>query len=43
MADVTLSGPPPVRDYEQIEKQIDDALARLGAGEVLNRLFASGK
>jgi len=42
-ADVTLSGPPPVRDYEQIEKQIDDALARVGAGEVLKRLFASGK
>lgn len=41
-ADVTLSGPPPVRDYAQIEKQINEALARVTFGDVLKRIFTRG-
>jgi hypothetical protein len=40
-ADVALSAPPPVRDYDQLEKQIDQALTRVTAGDVLKRLFTS--
>ena len=39
-ADVTLSGPPPVHDYEQMQKQIDDRLGEVSTGEVLKRLVA---
>ena len=35
----TLSGPPPVRDYEQIEKQIRQAVDHIGIADVLRRLF----
>ena len=38
-ADVTLSGPPPVRDYAQIEKQINEALAHVTFADVLKRIF----
>ena len=41
-ADVTLSGPPPVRDYAQIEKQINEALARVTFADVLKRIFTRG-
>jgi len=41
--EVRLSGPPPVRDYEQIRKQIDDAMADVTAGEVIKRLVMPGK
>jgi hypothetical protein len=40
-ADVTLSGPPPVRDYEQIDKQIHDAMGRVSIGDVLKHTFSS--
>ncbi|MHC4714832.1 MAG: hypothetical protein ACYTAN_16440 [Planctomycetota bacterium] len=42
-SEVTLSGPPPVRDYEQLKKQIDDKLSDVTIGDVLRRLLASGK
>lgn len=42
-AEVTLSGPPPVRDYDQIDKQIHDALAGITAGDVLKRLLGWGR
>lgn len=42
-ADVALSGPPPVRDYEQLQEQIDDKLADVTVGDVLKRIIASGK
>lgn len=42
-AEVVLSGPPPVRDYQQQKKQIDDTLADVTAGDVLKRIIASGK
>ena len=42
-AEVVLSGPPPVRDYEQIKKQIDDRMADVTAGDVLKRLVAPPK
>jgi hypothetical protein len=38
-AEVTLSVPPPVRDYDQIDKQIHDALAHVTVGEVFKRLL----
>lgn len=41
-ADVELSGPPPVRDYDQLEKQIRDAMAHVTVGDVLKRIFTSG-
>jgi hypothetical protein len=41
-AEVTLSGPPPVRDYEQLKKQIDDSLAKVTPGDVLKRVIAPG-
>ena len=40
--DVTLSAPPPVRDYGQIEKQIKEALAHVTVGDVLKRLLTRG-
>ena len=36
----TLSGPPPVRDYEQVDKQINEAMAQATFGEVLKRTFS---
>ncbi len=33
----TLSGPPPVRDYDQLEKEIDEALAHVSFTDVLRR------
>ena len=42
-AQVTLSGPPPVRDYEQLKKQVDDSLAKVTPGEVLKRVISPGK
>jgi hypothetical protein len=39
-AEVVLSGPPPVRDYEELEKQIDEDVADVRLGEVLKRLVA---
>ena len=38
-ADVTLSGPPPVRDYGQLEKQINEAMAHVTVGDVLKHTF----
>ena len=38
-ADVALSGPVPVRDYSQLEKQINEDLSRVGVGDVLKRVF----
>lgn len=40
--DVALSGPPPVRDYDQLEKQINQALTHVTAGDVLKRFFTAG-
>ena len=34
-----LSGPPPVRDYPQVEDSVRDALAALGPREVLEKLI----
>jgi hypothetical protein len=42
-AEVILSGPPPVRDYEQLKKQVDDSLAKVTPGEVLKRVISPGK
>lgn len=42
-AEVRLSGPPPVRDYEELLKQIDDSLAEVTTAEVLKRMIVSGK
>ena len=42
-APLTLSGPPPVRDYDQLEKQIGDSMTRVSVGDVLKRLFGGGK
>jgi hypothetical protein len=42
-ANVALSGPPPVRDYDQIEKQINEAMAHVTFGDVLKHIFTSGK
>ena len=41
-ADVTLSGPPPVRDYDQLEKQINEAMTRVTVGDVLKRILTPG-
>jgi len=41
--EVTLSGPPPVRDYEQVKKQVDDSLAKVTLGDVLKHLIAPSK
>lgn len=41
-ANVILTGPPPVRDYDQIEKQIDEEMAHVTVGDVLKRIFSSG-
>lgn len=40
-ANVTLSPPPPVRDYDQVKKQISQAMARVTVGDVLKHIFAS--
>ena len=37
-----LSGPPPVRDYDQLDKQITEAIAHVTPGDVLKRLLARG-
>ncbi len=37
--EVLLSGPPPVRDYEELEKQIDEAVADVRFGEVVKRIL----
>jgi len=42
-APLTLSAPPPVRDYGQLEKQIGDSMTRVTVGDVVKRLFAGGK
>jgi hypothetical protein len=42
-ANVALSGPPPVRDYDQIEKQINEAMTHVTFGDVLKHIFTSGK
>lgn len=42
-AEVVLSGPPPVRDYEQIQKQLNEDLAAVSTKDVLKQLLASGK
>ncbi len=39
---VMLAGPPPVRDYDQIDKQIDEEMSRVTVGDVLKRIFSSG-
>jgi hypothetical protein len=41
--DVTLRGPPPVRDYDEIEKQINDDIANVTTGDVLKRILTPGK
>ena len=41
--EVELQGPPPVRDYEQIVKQIRDEIARVTAGDLLRRVLWPGK
>ena len=41
--EVTLSGPPPVREYEQLKKEIDESLADVTPGDVLKRVIAPGK
>jgi hypothetical protein len=35
-----LSGPPPVRDYDQLQKQIDETVADVGVGDVVRRLVS---
>ena len=40
-ADAILSGPPPVCDYEQLEKQIGDTLDDVSVGDVLKRIVTS--
>jgi len=42
-AEVVLSGPPPVRDYEQLKKQVDDSLGKVTPGEVLRRVISPGR
>lgn len=37
-AEVVLSPPPPVRDYEKLEREIDDSLADVKFGDVLKHL-----
>ena len=40
-APATLSGPPPVREYQQLDKQIKDAMADVTFGEVVKHVFKS--
>ncbi len=42
-ADVRLSAPPPVLDFDQIEKEINEAVAHVSVGDVLKRLLARGE
>ncbi len=42
-AELVLSGPPPVRDYEQMEKEIDASLSGVTAGDVVKRVVGGGK
>ncbi|MBN2584602.1 MAG: hypothetical protein JXL80_16180 [Planctomycetes bacterium] len=37
--DVVLSAPPPVRDYDQLDKEIRDDLDHITVGDLLKRLF----
>ena len=39
--EAALSGPPPVRDYEEMEKEIDDSLREVGIAEVVKRVVGS--
>jgi len=41
-ADVALFGPPPVRDYDQLEKDISKAMAGVSVGDVLEHLIKPG-
>ena len=41
-ANTILSGPPPVRDYNQLEKQINEAMADVSFGDVLRRFVTGG-
>jgi len=41
-ANVVLTSPPPVRDYDQIDKQIDEEMAHVTVGDVLKHIFSSG-
>ena len=41
-AKVTLSGPPPVRDYDQLTKQINQTLANVSVSDVLKRILTPG-
>jgi hypothetical protein len=38
-AEVSLSGPPPVRDYAEIDKEIHREMTRITLGEALRRMF----
>ena len=40
---VTLSGPPPVRQYDQIKEEIDKSISDVTAGDVAKRLIAPSK
>jgi len=43
-AELSLSaGPPPVRDYAQIEKNINETVAQVTVGDVLKRLVRGGE
>lgn len=39
-ADVTLSSPPPVLDYTQLEQQINEDLSQVSVGDVLKQVLA---
>lgn len=41
-ADLILSRPPPVHDYDQLEKQINEDLARVTVADVLKRVLTPG-
>jgi hypothetical protein len=40
---IELTPAPPVRDYPQIEKEVDDKISEIGVGDVLGRLVGSQK
>ena len=42
-AKVALSGPPPVRDYEQVEKEISRSVADVTIADIVKRIAAEGK
>lgn len=41
--ELTLSGPPPVRDYDEMRKQLRDSLADVSAWDVIKRALTGGK